>query len=85
MEAAFVWRITPWFRRNSLPIPPQLLKLGSDGCTKDHPDPAIAFPAINQLSVAFFRSVLGIDAQPVGLDTASVRALGGNVTVTHAG
>jgi predicted dienelactone hydrolase len=66
-----------------LPIPPQLLKLGSDGCTKDHPRPETAFPAINQLSVGFFRWALHIDPQPVGLDTESVAGLGGNVKVTH--
>jgi predicted dienelactone hydrolase len=66
-----------------LPIPPQLLKLGSDGCTKDHPRPETAFPAINQLSVGFFRWALHIDPQPVGLDTASVAGLGGDVKVTH--
>ena len=47
-----------------LPIPAELLKLGSDGCTKDHPLPETAFPAIDQLSVAFFRWALGIDATP---------------------
>src|SRR5262249_32157582 len=68
-----------------LPIPPELLKLGSDGCTSDHPRPETAFPAIDQLSVAFFRSALGIDQKPVGPDTAAVADLGANVTVTHQG
>ena len=68
-----------------LPIPTELLKLGSDGCTSDHPKPETAFPAINQLSVAFFRSALGIDVQPVGLSTVAVKDLGGNVTVAHVG
>ena len=67
----------------NLPIPPQLLRLGSDGCGKGYPLPETAFPAINQLSVAFFRWALHIDPQPVGLDTASVAGLGGNVKVTH--
>lgn len=65
-----------------LPIPASLLKLGSDGCTKDHPPVAQAFPAIDQLSVAFFRSALGIDKAPVGLDTNAVHGLGADVTVT---
>jgi len=69
----------------NLPIPAELLKLGSDGCTSDHPDPALAFPAIDQLSVAFFRSALHIDAQPIGLDTAAVAGLGAAVTVTNQG
>ncbi len=66
----------------NLPIPDQLLKLGSDGCTPDHPPVQQAYPAIDQLSVAFLRSALGLDRQPRGLDTAAVRDLGGAVTVT---
>jgi predicted dienelactone hydrolase len=68
----------------NLPIPAELLKLGSDGCTSNHPLVDTAFPAIDQLSVAFFRSALGIDAKPVGLNTAAVAALGANVTVASA-
>ena len=67
-----------------LPIPAELLKLGSDGCTSDHPRPETAFPAIDQLTVAFFRSALGIDAKPLGLDTRAVAGLGADVTVQHA-
>jgi len=68
-----------------LPIPAELLKLGSDGCTSDHPLVDTAFPAIDQLSVAFFRSVLGIDPQPIGLDTAAVASLGAHVSVSYQG
>ncbi len=68
----------------NLPIPPALLKLGSDGCTADHPHPETAFPAINQLSVGFFRWALHIDPQPVGLSTEAVAGLGATVTVTHS-
>jgi dienelactone hydrolase len=68
-----------------LPIPPELLKLGSDGCTKDHPLPETAFAAIDHLSVGFFRWALHIDPQPVGLDTEAVAGLGGNVKVAHRG
>jgi predicted dienelactone hydrolase len=64
-----------------LPIPPSLLKLGSDGCKSPHPKVESAFPAIDQLSVAFFRSALGIDPQPVGLDSAAVANLGAAVSV----
>ncbi len=64
-----------------LPIPDELLKLGSDGCTSDHPPVEQAFPAIDQLTVAFFRNALGIDPQPVGLDTQAVSGLGADVTV----
>ena len=70
-------------RAIKLPIPDSLLKLGSDGCTPDHPKPETAFPAIDQLTVAFFRSVLHIDPSPVGLDTAAVAGLGGGVAVQH--
>ena len=69
----------------ALPIPDNLLKLGSDGCTPDHPPVEQAFPAIDQLSVAFLRSAFHIDARPVGLDTRSVADLGAQVTVAHAG
>ena len=65
-----------------LPIPASFLKLGSDGCTSDHPPVEKAFPAIDQLTVAFFRSALGIDAAPVGLSTSAVANLGAGVTVT---
>jgi predicted dienelactone hydrolase len=64
-----------------LPIPASLLKLGSDGCESPHPLVSSAFPAIDQLSVAFFRSALGIDPQPVGLDSAAVANLGADVSV----
>ena len=64
-----------------LPIPPSLFKLGTDGCTSDHPLAETAFPAIDQLSVAFFRSALHIDKTPVGLDTQAVSGLGAKVTV----
>jgi dienelactone hydrolase len=77
--------ITGIARALKLPIPEELLKLGSDGCTPDHPLPEKSFPAINQLSVAFLRSTLGIDKRPVGLDTAAVAPLGGGVTVQHQG
>jgi predicted dienelactone hydrolase len=72
-------------KKIKLPIPDNLLKLGSDGCTADHPKPESAVPAIDQLSVGFFRWALHVDPAPVGLDTKSVAALGGNVTVAHQG
>jgi dienelactone hydrolase len=67
----------------NLPIPASLFKLGSDGCARPHPPVANAFPAINQLTVAFFRYALGIDKQPVGLTTAAVAGLGAPVVVIH--
>jgi len=77
--------ITGIARAIHLPIPPSLLKLGSDGCTSDHPDPAKAFPAIDQLSVAFLRWSLHLDPEPVGLSTDAVAGLGAQVTVQHVG
>jgi predicted dienelactone hydrolase len=72
-------------KKINLPIPAELLKLGTDGCTKDHPLVDKAFPAIDQLTVAFFRSVLGIDPKPVGLDTAAIARLGATVSVARQG
>lgn len=69
----------------NLPIPADLLKLGSDGCGPNYPPPEKAFPAINQLSVAFLRLVFGQDRSPIGLDTAAVAGLGAQVTVAHQG
>ena len=48
-----------------------LLRLASDGCEPDKTDPADAFAAIDHFSVAFLRSELGIDPEPVGLDQAT--------------
>lgn len=41
-----------------LPIPPDLLRLASDGCGEDALPVREAFPAIDALSVAFFRAYL---------------------------
>jgi predicted dienelactone hydrolase len=73
--------ITAIAKALNLPIPPELLKLGSDGCESTHPPVEQAFPAIDQLTVAFFRNALGIDEQAVGLDTEAVDGLGADVTV----
>ena len=48
-----------------------LLRLASDGCEPDKLDPAEAFGAIDQFSVAFLRYELGLDPEPVGLDQAT--------------
>jgi predicted dienelactone hydrolase len=72
-------------KKINLPIPAELLKLGSDGCESTHPLVDTAFPAIDQLSVAFFRAALGLDPKPVGLDSAAVAKLGATVSVTHQG
>ena len=48
-----------------------LLRLASDGCEPDKTDPADAFAAIDHFSVAFLRSELGLDEEPVGMDQAT--------------
>ena len=55
-------------RQTGLQIPPDLLRLASDGCQPEALDPTDAFPAIDHLSVSFLRWTLGIDEEPVGLD-----------------
>ncbi|HTN99737.1 MAG TPA: dienelactone hydrolase family protein [Microthrixaceae bacterium] len=65
-----------------LPIPENLLKLGTDGCGPDYPAVDKAFPAMNQTSVSFLRWVFGQDEDPVGLTTEAVADLGAEVTVT---
>ena len=64
-------------------LPPSLLKIATDGCRPPHPPVTEAFPAISQLSIAFFRSALGIDKSPVGLDSGATSGLGTPLTVTH--
>lgn len=71
-------------KRLNLPIPDNLLKLGSDGCDPGSLDPTKAFGSINHLSVAFLRFELGLDQQPRGLSTKAVAGLGAPVTVTAA-
>lgn len=66
-----------------LPIPPELLKLASDGCGPSYPPVEKAFPAIDQSSVAFLRWVFGQDPQPVGLTTKALTSLGAPVSVTE--
>lgn len=53
-----------------LDLPDNLTRLAKDGCEEGDLDPLDAFPAIDHLSVAFLRSTLGIDSEPVGLDPA---------------
>ncbi len=57
-----------------LQLPPNFLRLASDGCEKGDLDPVEAFPAIDHLSVAFLRSTFGIDEKPVGLDPEVIKA-----------
>ncbi len=57
-----------------IPIPENLIRLAGDGCGEDALDPVDAFDAINHLSVAFLRTYLGVDDEPVGLDPAVTEA-----------
>ena len=57
-----------------LDLPEQFSRLASDGCEDDQLDPLKAFGAIDHLSVAFLRSVFGIDEEPVGLDPSVTEA-----------
>jgi hypothetical protein len=60
--------------QTGLQLPPDLLRLASDGCQPGALDPTLAFPAIDHLSVAFLRWTLGIDKKPVGLDPSVAEA-----------
>ena len=46
----------------------QFRELGTDGCTDEHPPVEDAFPAIDDLSVDFLRTYLGLQDEPAGLD-----------------
>jgi dienelactone hydrolase len=47
--------------------PGGLLELAQNGCFPDEVDPTVAWPVITHFTVAFLRSVFGIDSQAVGL------------------
>lgn len=66
-----------------LDLPEQFSRLASDGCQDEALDPADAFDGIDHLSVAFLRSELGIDPEPVGLDPAVTEEFtGATITLT---
>lgn len=67
----------------NLPIPDELLKLGSDGCGDAYPPTDEAFPAIDSASVSFLRWVFETDAAPDALTTKALAPLGTPVTVEH--
>ncbi|HET8929727.1 MAG TPA: dienelactone hydrolase family protein [Acidimicrobiales bacterium] len=66
-----------------LPIPDELLKLGSDGCGDGYPPTDEAFPAIDSASVSFLRWVFQTDAAPDALTTEALAPLGTPVSVEH--
>jgi predicted dienelactone hydrolase len=61
----------------------QFRALGTDGCKPPSPPVTDDFPAIDDLSVDFLRTSLGLQDEPVGLDDpAVVDSFGADVTVT---
>jgi predicted dienelactone hydrolase len=65
-----------------LPIPEDLKRLGTDGCGPESTPPADAFPAIDDLSVAFLRQTLLGEDDPAALDPAVTDAFDVTVTLT---
>lgn len=61
-------------KQAGLDLPPELLKLASDGCEKGDLLPSKAYDAINHFSVAFLRYYLGVDPKPVGLTPDTAKA-----------
>lgn len=55
-------------------VPDLLVRLYADGCDATHTPAQQAWPAIRHATIAELRSGLGIDPQPVGLDTALAAA-----------
>jgi dienelactone hydrolase len=55
-------------------LPENLVRLAGDGCGEESLDPVDAFEAVNHLSVAFLRTHLGVDDEPVGLAPAVTEA-----------
>ena len=54
--------------------PGGLLELAQNGCYPDEVEPAVAWPVVTHFTVAFLRSVFGIDLQPVGLGNGIAHA-----------
>ncbi len=50
-----------------LPVPPNLQRLGTDGCQDGALEPADGWPVVNHFVTAQLRWAFGIDPQPVGL------------------
>lgn len=64
-----------------LPIPEDLKRLGTDGCGPESTPPGDAFPAINDLSVAFLRQTLLGEDEPATLDPAVTESFDAGVTL----
>jgi predicted dienelactone hydrolase len=68
-----------------LPIPDDLKRLGTDGCGPESTPPADAFPAIDDLSVAFLRQTLLGEDEPAALDPAVTASFDVDVTLVADG
>lgn len=58
-----------------LPIPDNLVRLGTDGCQDEAIAPEDGWPAINHFVTAQLRWALGFDEEPVGLSQDAARDL----------
>lgn len=67
-----------------LPVPENLRGLAEDGCLEPNVDVRTVWPAIDHASVAFYRSVFGIDEQPVGLGPDTAEAFDFGVTIEES-
>lgn len=65
-----------------LPIPDDLVRLGTDGCQEEAVAPEDGWPAINHFVTAQLRWALGIDEQPIGLSQEAAEDLP-EVTLTY--
>jgi hypothetical protein len=63
-----------------LPVDERLLGLLADGCTDEYLPAEQAWPAVRHLVTAQLRSAWGVDAEPVGLDAATVESFGPAIT-----
>ncbi len=59
-------------RAASLPVPDNLARLATDGCTTPATDPDPSWPAVTHAVTAQLREAFGIDKRPVGLDQATM-------------
>jgi dienelactone hydrolase len=58
-----------------LPVPPQLQRLGTDGCQAGALPPADGWPVVKHFVTAQLRWAFGIDPKPVGLSQDAARGL----------
>lgn len=58
-----------------LPVPPQLQRLGTDGCQPEALDPEDGWPVVKHFVTAQLRWAFGIDPEPVGLSADAARDL----------